>query len=77
MGQDGHIGLKVLVGQAGFHRTVLLVLHETGWIHWTVLCILHRICGISRNPQYCPTCLFRTWDCLGWTRNFDGILGHE
>ena len=32
MGQDGHIGLKVLVGQAGFHRTVPLVLHETGWI---------------------------------------------
>ena len=66
------------MGLVGFHRTVPLVLHGTGWthrfegigwdrqdsiglshlsymrqvgFHWTVLCILHRICvsvGILR-----------------------------
>ena len=32
VGLDGHIGLRVLVGQVGFHRTVPLVLHGTGGI---------------------------------------------
>ena len=32
VGLDGHIGLSVLVGQIGFHRTVPLVLHGTGGI---------------------------------------------
>ena len=38
VGLDGHIGLSVLVGQVGFHRTVPLVLHGTGGIGRT-----HRI----------------------------------
>ena len=45
---DGYIGLRVLVGQVGFHRTVPLVLHGTGGIGWT-----HRIeCvgGTGRIP---------------------------
>ena len=25
------------------------------YVDWTVLCILYIICGISRNPQDCPT----------------------
>ena len=32
---DGYIGLRVLVGQVGFHRTVQLVLHGTGGIGQT------------------------------------------
>ena len=42
------MGLRVLVGQVGFHRTVPLVLHGTGGIGRT-----HRIevvAGIGRIP---------------------------
>ena len=42
------MGLSVLVGQVGFHRTVPLVLHGTGGIGWA-----HRIeCvgGTGRIP---------------------------
>ena len=42
MGQVGYIGLRVLVGQIGFHRTVPLVLHGTGGIGQT-----HRIEGVG------------------------------
>ena len=55
---DGHIGLRVLVGQVGFQRTVPLVLHGTSGIGRT-----HRIEGVdgtARIPWDCPTC--PTWD---------------
>ena len=42
MGEDGHIGLRVLVGQVGFHRTVPLVLHGTNGRGRT-----HRIEGVG------------------------------
>ena len=45
---DGHIGLRVLVGQVRFRRTVPLVLLGTGGIGWT-----HRIegvCGTGKIP---------------------------
>ena len=42
MGQVGYIGLRVLVGQVGFHRTVPLFLHGTSGIGWT-----HRIKGVG------------------------------
>ena len=46
VGEDGHIGLRVLVGQIGFHRTVPLVLHGTGGIGRT-----YRIDGFGRTGR--------------------------
>ena len=42
VGYYGHIGLRVLVGQVRFHRTVPLVLHGTSGIGRT-----HRIEGVG------------------------------
>ena len=48
----------MLVGQVGYHRTVLLGLHGTGRIGQTHR--IERVGGTGRIPQDCPTC--PTWD---------------
>ena len=46
VGKDGHIGLRVLVGQVRFHRAVPLDLHGTSGIGWT-----HRIEGVGGTDR--------------------------
>ena len=65
---DGYIGLRIMVVQLGFHRTVPLVLHGAGWthvglkvlvgqagFHRTVPLVLHETGRIPLDSYMYPT----------------------